>query len=64
VIIKNCGKICTEGVSTFGNGTKVAVLNEAGGRTVRIWDKLSAHQAYIIALYRHRYKAIQSIEKM
>jgi len=22
------------------------------------------HQAYIIALYRHRYKAIQSIEKM
>jgi hypothetical protein len=64
VIIKNCGKICTEGISTFGNGTKVAVLNETGGRSVRIWDKLSAHQAYIIALYRHRYKAIQNIEKM
>ncbi len=64
VVIKNCGKIHTEGVSTFGNGTQVAVLNETGGRSVRIWDKLSAHQAYIIALYRHRYKAIRNIEKM
>ena len=50
VVIKNCSKIHTEGTSTFGNGTKVAVLNETGGRTVRIWDKLSAHEAYIIAL--------------
>jgi len=64
VIIKNCGKIYTEGISTFGNGTRVAVLNETGARSVRIWDRLSAHQAYIIALYRHRYKAIQNIEKM
>jgi hypothetical protein len=64
VIIKNCGKIHTEGVSTFGNGTEVAVLNEAGGRSVRIWDQLSAHQAYIIALYRHRVKAIRKMEQM
>ncbi|MFZ2340937.1 MAG: DUF4954 family protein [Bacteroidales bacterium] len=64
VVIKNCSKIHTEGTSTFGNGTKVAVLNETGGRTVRIWDKLSAHEAYIIALYRHRYKAIVNMEKM
>jgi carbonic anhydrase/acetyltransferase-like protein (isoleucine patch superfamily) len=64
VIIKNCSKIHTEGTSTFGNGTKVAVLNETGGRTVRIWDKLSAHEAYIIALYRHRYKSILNMEKM
>jgi hypothetical protein len=64
VIIKNCGKIHTDGVTTFGNGTQVAVLNETGGRSVRIWDKLSAHQAYIIALYRHRYKAIRNIERM
>jgi hypothetical protein len=64
VIIKNCGKIHTEGVSTFGNGTEVAVLNETGGRSVRIWDQLSAHQAYIIALYRHRVKAIRKMEQM
>ena len=59
VVIKNCGKIHTEGMSSFGNGTKVAVLNETGGRSVKIWDSLSAHEAYIIALYRHRSKAIR-----
>jgi hypothetical protein len=64
VIIKNCGKIHIEGVSTFGNGTDVAVLNETGGRSVKIWDQLSAHQAYIMALYRHRVKAIKKIEQM
>lgn len=63
-VIKNCGKIYTEGISGFGNGTPVAVLNETGGRTVKIWDRLSAHEAYIIALYRHRGNAIRIIEKM
>lgn len=64
VVIKNCGKIHTQGKTTFGNGTEVAVLNETGGRSVRIWDRLSAHEAYIIALYRHRVKAISKIEEM
>ncbi len=64
VIIKDCGRIHTEGRSSFGNGTEVAVLNETGGRSVKIWDRLSAHEAYIIALYRHRSKAIAQIEKM
>jgi hypothetical protein len=64
VVIRNCGSIETSGRSTFGNGTPVAVLNETGGRTVRIHDGLSAHEAYIIALYRHRGKAIRIIEKL
>jgi len=64
VVIKNCGKIHTEGISSFGNGTKIAVLNETGGRAVRMWDRLSAHEAYIIALYRHRSNAVKIIEKM
>ena len=64
VVIKDCGRIHTEGRSTFGNGTEVAVLNETGGRAVKIWDRLSAHEAYIIALYRHRNKAIEKIEEM
>jgi hypothetical protein len=64
VVIKNCGKIITEGVSGFGNGTQVAVLNETGGRMVIIHDRLSAHEAYIMALYRHRSKAITRIGMM
>ena len=64
VVIKNCGKVHTEGKSSFGNGTEVAVLTETGGRSVRIWDRLSAHQAYITALYRHRYKTLGKLCKM
>lgn len=64
VVIKNCGKIHTEGTSSFGNGISVNVLNETGARSVKIWDRLSAHEAYIKALYKHRRSAIKKIEKM
>ncbi len=52
--IENVDIILTDGVSSFGNGVEVSVLNETGGREVMIYDGLSAHQAYIMALYRHR----------
>ena len=52
--IENVDLMLVDGVSTFGNGIEVAVLNETGGREVAINDKLSAHMAYIMALYRHR----------
>ncbi len=52
--IENVDCILVDGVSRFGNGVEVSVLNETGGREVLISDKLSAHQAYIMALYRHR----------
>lgn len=64
VVIRNCGHISTEGRTSFGNGTRVAVLNETGGREVPIWDKLTSHMAYIITLYRHRPEAIRVIEKL
>lgn len=64
VVIKNCVRIHTEGISSFGNGTSVSVLSETGARAVKIWDHLSAHEAYIAALYRHKEKAIGKIEKM
>ena len=52
--IENVDIMLVDGVSKFGNGVEVSVLNEMGGREVLINDKLSAHQAYILALYRHR----------
>jgi hypothetical protein len=64
VVIRNCGRINTDGISSFGNGTPVAVLSETGARSVRIWDNLSAHQAYIIAMYRHRTAAIKKLEQL
>ena len=54
VLIDNVDTIVTDGESTFGNGIKVSVLNETGGREVMIHDGLSAHEAYMIAMYRHR----------
>ena len=53
-LIDNVGTIITEGESCFGNGVKVSVLNETGGREVVIHDGLSSHEAYMFALYRHR----------
>ena len=63
-IIQNVDSIYTEGLSSFGNGVEVAVLNETGGREVKINDKLSAHVAYILALYRHRPELIDKLNKM
>ena len=53
-LIDSVGIISTDEPSSFGNGVKVSVLNETGGREVLIHDRLSSHEAYMIALYRHR----------
>ena len=63
-VIQNIDRLITDKKSAFGNGVEVAVLNETGGREVMINDKLSAHIAYILTLYRHRPKLIQSINQM
>lgn len=62
--IENVDIILTDGESTFGNGVEVAVLNETGGREVTIHDRLSAHEAYIEAMYRHRPHVVDRLKKM
>jgi UDP-3-O-[3-hydroxymyristoyl] glucosamine N-acyltransferase len=62
--IENADRIVVDGHSTFGNGVEAAVLSETGGREVKINDKLSAHVAYILALYRHRPELIKKINGM
>ena len=64
VFIENVDIILTDGVSTFGNGTEVSVLNETGGREVMIFDRLTAQTAYVMALYRHRPDLIANLKKM
>ena len=59
--IKNVHSLAVENQTAFGNGTEVSVLNEAGGREVKIFDKLSAHTAYILAMYRHRPLLIEKL---
>ena len=60
----NCGTVSLEGESAFGNGCEIDVLNEAGGRELKIFDRLSAQLAYLTVCYRHRPKLIDALEKI
>lgn len=53
VVIRNVNTIECHPGATFGVGTEVSVLNETGGREVPIYETLSAHIAYLLAMYRH-----------
>lgn len=62
--IDNINLLIVDGVSSFGNGVRVPVMNEGGGREIPIFDHLSAPLAYIQALYRHRKDVIHNIQKL
>jgi len=53
VIIDTVFEIVVHGTSAFGNGTELDIINEGGGRTLKIFDTLSSQVAYIITQYKH-----------
>lgn len=61
--IENVNAILVDGTTTFGNGVRVPVMNEGGGREIPIFNNLSASLAYILTLYRHRPKMIRQLEQ-
>ncbi len=63
-VIENIELLAVDGESSFGNGTEVTVVNEAGGREIPIYDQLSAHIAYVIAFYRHKPEVIKKLQEM
>ena len=63
-VIDNIELLAVDGESSFGNGTEVAVVNEAGGREIPIFDQLSAHIAYVIACYRHKPQVIKKLQEL
>ena len=63
-LIFNVGSIYVEGRSSFGNGVDVSVLNELGGREIMIYDHLSAHEAYLMAIYRNRPLMVEKFREM
>ncbi len=64
VIIHNVTTIAVDGETSFGNGVEVEAINEGGGRAIPIYDYLSAHVAYMLALYRHRPDVVSALKKM
>ena len=53
VVIDHVNSITMGEESTFGNGTEIEILNEAGGRELILYDQLSAQVAYLLVPYRH-----------
>lgn len=64
VIIHNVTTIAVDGETTFGNGIQVEAINEGGGRAIPAYDYLSAHLAYMLALYRHRPILVSALKRM
>ena len=64
VIIENAGAIYMEGESSFGNGVETSPIMEGNGRSVKIFNRLNSHIAYIVAMYRHNYIMREKINKI
>lgn len=64
VVIHNINTLAVSGKTTFGNGIRIKTISEDGGREVAIFDHLTTHLAYILAMYRHRGKLVRVIESL
>jgi len=64
VCIENIGHMQTHPDATFGNGIEISVLNEAGGREIVLFDKLSAQFAYMMCVHRFRPKMKTKLKSM
>lgn len=63
-IIENTDVVEVRGKTTFGNGVRIAVLNESGGRSIPIFVGLSAQFAYMAVFYRHNKNLINLLETL
>ncbi|MBW5380131.1 DUF4954 family protein, partial [Brachyspira hampsonii] len=64
VIIENAGSIYMEGKSSFGNGVETSPIMEGDGRSVKIFNRLNSHIAYLVAIYRHEKLMREKINSM
>ena len=64
VVIANVGTLAVVGETAFGNGTEIEVLNEGGGRPLKIFDRMSAQAAYLMVLYRHDAALVERLEDL
>lgn len=62
--LEDIGSLSVDGETAFGNGTGIEVLNEAGGRTLPIYDKLNAQTAWLMVKCRHDTDAVSKLQKL
>ncbi len=63
-VVRNVGTIAVSGETTFGNGAEISVLNEAGGRDIMMYDRMSAQVAAIMATSRHDPQVVEKLQGM
>jgi len=63
-VVENVESLIVEGESAFGNGVELDIVNEGGGRTLKIFDNLSANLACFMVFYRHNKKFISGLENI
>jgi len=64
VLLENVGSIVCQGETSFGNGHPIEVLNEGGGRELKITAMTSAQTAYLSTLYRHDSELIKALDQI
>lgn len=64
VVIVNLGRLVCTGETSFGNGSELEVLNEAGGRELPITTLTSAQIAYLHVLYRHNARLVEKLDSI
>lgn len=63
-LVDNVDLLVTDGPTGFGNGVRVSVVCEAGGREVMLYDRLTAQIAHLLAMGRHRPLLIEKLNEM
>jgi len=64
VLMENVGSIVCQGETSFGNGHAIEVLNEGGGRELKITAMTSAQTAYLSTMYRHDTALIKALDQI
>ncbi|MBK7630868.1 MAG: DUF4954 family protein [Ignavibacteriales bacterium] len=64
VLLENIASLTVENETTFGNGIKISVVNEGGGRELMIYDKLTSQIAYLMVTCRHNSILIGKLEEI
>jgi hypothetical protein len=64
VQVMDVGLLAMEGESSFGNGVRLRIMNEAGGRSLIVHDRLSAQEAYLAVMHRHRPALVRALEAL
>jgi hypothetical protein len=63
-LIQDVGMLTSEPGASFGSDTEADVVNEAGGRGMPIFGKLTAQVGYLAAMFRHNQAFVENLRRL